>query len=431
MQDLNDIRRQTKAISASGVLGRSRSYGRFLEYLVECTADGRTPKELEIATEVFGRGPDFDPSQDSMVRVYAHNLRQKLDNYYADVGRNETRRLTIPRGEYRVALALADEVPEEAADEVIPAARTPDWRRMLSAAALVLAGVVVGVLIGARDAGNQQSLTRAQQVAVSPVWAGMLDDDTPILVVVGDYYIFAELNESGNVERLVREFTINTSRDLDDFMMYEADLDRRYVDLDLTYLPRASASALRDVLRVLYTADKPVRIVAMSELNVSQLRDNHVLYIGYISALDKLLDFTFAASQLRVGETFDQLQHRDSGELFTSSAGWAGAVRSYRDYGYFSTFAGPGGHQVSVVAGMRDTGLMHVAYALTDPTQVDALEQSLGLGADARPGFELLYEVMGVERANLDGSLVHIARFDQQPIRGGDMANSNPGSSSR
>ncbi len=425
MQDLNEIRRQTQAICASGVLGRSRSYARFLEYLVACTADGRTPKELEIATEVFGRGPDFDPSQDSMVRVYAHNLRQKLDNYYADAGRDEARRLTIPRGEYRVALASPDEVPADAADEVIPVARTPNWRRMLAAAALVLAGVVVGVLIGARDAGDQHALTRAQQVAASPVWAGMLHDDAPILVVVGDYYIFAELDASGNVDRLVRDFAINTSRDLDDFMMYEADLDRRYVDLDLTYLPRASASALRDVLRVLYTADKPVHIVAMSELNVSQLRNNHVLYIGYISALDKLLDFTFSASQLRVGETFDELQHRESGALFTSSAGWsAAAARSYRDYGYFSTFAGPGGHQVSVVAGMRDTGLMHVAYALTDPAQVSALNRTLGLDADVRPGFEVLYEVMGMERANLDGSLVHAARFDQQPIQGGDMATS-------
>ena len=36
--------------------------------------------------EVFGKGADFDPSQDSMVRVYAHNLRQKLDHYYATDG---------------------------------------------------------------------------------------------------------------------------------------------------------------------------------------------------------------------------------------------------------------------------------------------------------------------------------------------------------
>ena len=54
--------------------------------------------------EVFGKGADFDPSQDSMVRVYAHNLRQKLEHFYATDGRAEPRQLTLARGEYRVSL---------------------------------------------------------------------------------------------------------------------------------------------------------------------------------------------------------------------------------------------------------------------------------------------------------------------------------------
>ena len=73
---------QAASIVRSGALGRSRSYARLLEFLVECARSGRTPKELEIAMGVFGKGADFDPSQDSMVRVYAHNLRQKLEHFY-------------------------------------------------------------------------------------------------------------------------------------------------------------------------------------------------------------------------------------------------------------------------------------------------------------------------------------------------------------
>ena len=78
-----------------------------LEFLVACSIEGRTPKELEIAMEVFGKGADFDPSQDSMVRVYAHNLRQKLDQYYATDGRADAGRLSLARGEYRVSLVRA------------------------------------------------------------------------------------------------------------------------------------------------------------------------------------------------------------------------------------------------------------------------------------------------------------------------------------
>ena len=43
-----------------------------------CTRAGRTPKESVIAVEVFGRGTDFDVSQDAAVRVYIHKLRRKL-----------------------------------------------------------------------------------------------------------------------------------------------------------------------------------------------------------------------------------------------------------------------------------------------------------------------------------------------------------------
>ena len=118
------LREQAASIVRSGALGRSRSYARLLEFLVECAHSGRTPKELEIAMEVFGRGADFDPSQDSMVRVYAHNLRQKLEHYYATAGRNEPRQLLLARGEYRISLAELEE-PAEPVETAAPTSKTP------------------------------------------------------------------------------------------------------------------------------------------------------------------------------------------------------------------------------------------------------------------------------------------------------------------
>ncbi|HSG65549.1 MAG TPA: hypothetical protein VLD39_11135, partial [Gammaproteobacteria bacterium] len=103
-------------VVASGVLGRSRTYAKLLEYVVECSVEDRAPKELEIAVEVFGRGGDFDPNQDSLVRVYMHNLRQKLEQYYAQHGAADDYRLVIPRGEYRLVVEPRD-IAQPAADE--------------------------------------------------------------------------------------------------------------------------------------------------------------------------------------------------------------------------------------------------------------------------------------------------------------------------
>ena len=135
-----------------------------------------------------------------------------------------------------------------------------------------------------------------REVVQTPLWAELLGDDLPLLVVVGDYFIFAELDEFGTVARLVREFDVNSSDDLDSLFVGDPNLLANYMDLDLTYLPQGSATALSELLRVVYAADKDVRITTMTEMRVADIRSQHILYVGYISALGTLMDFVFASS---------------------------------------------------------------------------------------------------------------------------------------
>jgi hypothetical protein len=442
------LREQAARIVQSGALGRSRSYTRLLEFLVDCAVGGRTPKELEIAMEVFGRGSDFDPSQDSMVRVYAHNLRQKLEHFYATAGRHEPKQLALARGEYRIS--LTESAAAQPAQETLPVAApapplppaalaepaaTPRARWQLAAAAVFL--LALGVAIGAGAVLRQvPAKPAAAAVAASPVWADMLDDDLPILLVVGDYYIYGELDEHGDVTRLVRDFDVGSSRELDELMKNDSSLLARYLDLDLTYLPTGSAYALLEVLRVLYTSPKPVRVVSMSEMNEADMKSSHVIYVGYLSALDKLEDFVFASSSLAIGYTYDELRNMDTGELYASEAGMPEVNRNYRDYAFISTFPGPGGNQLMIVAGTRDAGLMQAAHALADPMFVQSIEEmrpdsakvASGAAQSAAdkpaehigpPSFEMLYEVTGYGRTNLDAMLVHTAELNYQEIWGG------------
>jgi len=249
----------------------------------------------------------------------------------------------------------------------------------------------------------------------------------PILLVVGDYYIYGELDEHGDVARLVRDFSVGSSRELDDLMKNDATLMARYLDLDLTYLPTGSAFALLDVLRVLYTSNKAVHVVSMSEMNEADLKSSHVIYIGYISALDKLEEFVFASSSLSIGYTYDELRNMDTGELYTSEAGMPEVNRNYRDYAFISTFPGPGGNQIMIVSGTRDAGLMQAAHAVADPMFVQSIEKMRPDANDARPpSFEMLYEVTGYGRTNLDAMLVHTAELNYQEIWGGIFRQAPP-----
>jgi hypothetical protein len=162
----------------------------------------------------------------------------------------------------------------------------------------------------------------------------------------------------------------------------------------------------------------------MSEMNEADMKSGHVIYVGYLSALDKLEDFVFASSTLAIGYTYDELRNIDTGELYTSEAGMPEINRNYRDYAFISTFPGPGGNQLLIVSGTRDAGLMQAAHALADPMFVASIEQARPDSGNASagrppPSFEMLYEVTGYGRTNLDAMLVHTAALNYQQIWGG------------
>jgi len=395
---------EVERVRASGVLGRSTQMQRLFEFLVACQASGRIPKELEVAVDGFGRGADFDVAQDATVRVTVHKLRRRLEEFYRDEARAAPFRLSVPRGEYRLAM-------HSAAVPVPPgAAAKPGWRRWLPATgrertAVIVAGVLallclalVIVLLRRPDVDD-----RIARVRDSPLWAPLLADKLPIQLVLGDYYIFGETDGSGTVRRLMRDFDVNSPQDLEKRFLAEPGLAAHYADLNLGYLPTSSAQALREVLPVVMASGKHVTLTLASELDPSTIKSTHVIYIGYLSAMGMLQDVAFAGSRYAFGGSYDELIDAESGETWVSEAGEPHPkAERYRDFAYLASFTGSGGVQHLVIAGTRDTGLMQAAESAATP---EAL-QELASQKPAWRGFEALYEVQGVNGINVESRLI-------------------------
>ncbi len=83
---------------------------RFLRFLAErhLEGQGNQLKESVIAVEVFGRKPDYDPSQDSIVRTEAGRLRGRLAEYYLGEGKDDAIVIELPKGGYTPVLRLRD-----------------------------------------------------------------------------------------------------------------------------------------------------------------------------------------------------------------------------------------------------------------------------------------------------------------------------------
>ena len=384
-------------IVASGVLGRSPVYGRLLRYLAAATIQQKTASEIDIATDVLRKGGEFDSNQDSSVRVYVHNLRQRLDRYYEENG-IENNRLQIPRGEYRIEFGdPVQSLPSQTRD---PSRMT--W--LLVGVAILLAG---NLLVFATN-----SLKDGTVVAESPIWAPILESELPLLIVVGDYFIFGELDEHGRVARMVREFNVNSPTELDAFAGLNDTASNGYINLNLSYLPQSTAFALKDVLSVVHAKqDKQVTVIPSSKLRTTDLKSNDILYVGYLSGLGILESYVFSASAFQIGSTYDELLHRDSGRYYLSNAGLPDR-KTYQDFALLTMFPGAGAeNHVMVAAGTRDAGLVFIAEALSTEESIAELSDRIQGRA-----YEAMYRVVGSDRTSLDATLVHDATLSESKV---------------
>ncbi len=227
-----ELEQLAERITASGVLGRSRYYSALLKYLINCSIENKSPKEVEIAVEALGKSEDFDVGTDSSVRVYVHQLRKKLDAYYEKHEIGAAYRIVIPRGSYAIS-AIANQANPKLMDGS-RIERSTKWGGLNTALILVAIGLLAANLIYlTRDAEPNQNLAIAREAAHHPIWTPVLNDDKPILLVMGDYYIFGELNANGNVARMVREFNVNSPSDLEDLRFSDIERAENYLDLDL------------------------------------------------------------------------------------------------------------------------------------------------------------------------------------------------------
>src|SRR5580698_9976825 len=95
-------RAEVEDVLASGVLGRTNNLVRLMTYVCERYFEGAIDdiKEYNIAVHALGRREAFDPQVDTIVRVTAHALRRRLEDYYRSAGAEHAVHICLPSGHY-------------------------------------------------------------------------------------------------------------------------------------------------------------------------------------------------------------------------------------------------------------------------------------------------------------------------------------------
>ncbi|MEZ5832093.1 MAG: hypothetical protein R3D05_13025 [Dongiaceae bacterium] len=206
---------------------------RFLSYVVEETLSGRADriKAYSIALAAFGRGEDFDPLTDPIVRIEASRLRRSLEHYYLTSGKSDPIRIDIPKGSYAAYFAYRRESATKSVSKpsATPASDTkwmlyPPGRRtrtfvvgFLAAFALLIAGAVTFVLIshGKRSA-QDAAVSRAPSILVMPFENTSADPNRSFIARGLTYDIVSQLTSFDDLFIFGSETGFNIAKSVED-----------------------------------------------------------------------------------------------------------------------------------------------------------------------------------------------------------------------
>jgi hypothetical protein len=190
----DDVARALDSVLKSKQFVNAHKRQKFLRLICDFYLAGRANElnEYAIAYDVFGRDSDYNPSSDPIVRVAAHEIRKKLEAYYAGEGASDPIRLDIPAGSYQPVFSKAPVPLAEKAPQAVAAPPQPR-RGLLSPAVLGTVAIVLALAVVLLAISNF-SLRREAAEARTPgdlttygaAWEPFLKEGSPPLVVLSN-----------------------------------------------------------------------------------------------------------------------------------------------------------------------------------------------------------------------------------------------------
>jgi hypothetical protein len=189
--DANQV--QVRRIVQSKAFKGSEVHRNLLNYLAEKSLAGEAHalKEYTVGLDVFGKPPSYDPRQESVVRMHAGRLRQKLVEYYRSEGKDDPVVVDLPKGGF--VLTFEPRTAPVAAPP--PAVAGPESKPIFSKRGeLALVAALFVALASAAYFGVRYLRAEGRRPAAATVpswtpelqdlWAPLLSSDRPLMVTL-------------------------------------------------------------------------------------------------------------------------------------------------------------------------------------------------------------------------------------------------------
>lgn len=381
-----EVRALLEQVLGSHLFRGSRRCQVLLRHITEQTLAGETSslKERTIGVDVFGRAPDYDTSQDPIVRAGAAEIRKKLAQYYQEPGHESEVRIELLSGSYIAefhfngtggpgvtAAAEAAGVAEvaglaeasgvaavaeavEGAAPKRPRKRTSVIAGSMAAAAFLILGLTIG-------------LPRWRRTDLDRLWDPVLKAPGTVLVCVGQPVAYnlksrkaQDAIQDAHTPQRPNSSPANGAIRADDLTI----LWDRYVAL-------GDAECLTRLTSLLESYRKPYRIRGERSTSFADLRDTPAVLIGAFDNPWTLrtagqMRFTFSKDTTKETDMVLDRQHPESREWMLTGA-WPNWDIPY-DYAIVSRILDTTTDRpVIIAAGITQYGTMAAGEFLSNP----------------------------------------------------------------
>ena len=349
------VRASLERILGSHLFRGSRRCQSLLRHIVEETlaGDPRSLKERTIGVDVFGRPPDYDTSQDPVVRATASEIRKRLAQYYQEPGHETEARIDLLSGSY------VAEFHVEAAG-----ARRTKAPRIRKRYALIAAGAAISALLALASA---LALAHQRRSDLDQLWAPLVQAPGTALISVGQPIVY-------NLKSIQAQDAIqgiNGPRQSGELPPGD-DIPRRdLLILADRYLALGDAVCLAHVTSLFERYGKPYRIRGERSTSSADLSEGPTVLIGAFDNQWTLraagqLRFTFVKDNVREIDMVRDQQHPENTEWKLANVWPYWDVPN--DYAIVSRILDTTTNRpVLIAAGITDHGTLAAGELITNP----------------------------------------------------------------
>ncbi len=403
MDDASQIIKEAERVIQNGGVGKARTYKDLLLYLANRASENNatSPKEIEIAQDVFGKTGTSSPT-DSSTRVYIHNLRNKLIAYYSQPKNQSDYQLSIPHGGYSIELSKPSVISQTEQHS-----ERGDNSRLISAwfsfkstqlfSAFLIGALVAVISLELFSRTDQKTLQSSDNL----FWSSLLENEMPILIVSGDTFFYVEDTGVKETTRVIYNLYMDTYAQFTQFIANSQssshDVINRYPD-SIHFVSRGTLNAV-SILTEKYNSPRPIEYKIASEVTANDIRNKNIIFVGQFRTQQNM-EPIYRGLPVDFQENYGGFTLTTTDQEF-KQIGKASEV--HKDYGLFTQHTGENGNRVVTFGSIQDTSLARMVRFATSNDSYSTIGNTQNGWTD----LAAVFEVMGFDRSDVEAELIY------------------------